>query len=408
MKIKNSFAIIIAVIFFCAAGERLAAQTVTLKPGQEVKFGLKTKEEKMVSLSLKKGDFAEISWRDSLERYPKFTILSPGGKDILAEAASSDTPAFVAQEDGEYRLTLVFEDSDKTEQGEVRLAYTNVFKLPQGAKLVRQRKANGYDVKVYNVSTEEDYGSFLLIEKGGKLKEFLKGDSVVGGGFNFADDPNLWDYPAGKKSATLFRTTADKTGEGTPDIAVQYYTGGAHCCFNMYFYELGSEAVKKVPTIFGYDSDIIATGRRPQGSLILRTGDSNFAYWLTSFAGSPIPSVILTFRDGEFRADPKLMKKNPPGPAVLKAKAAKVKKNLDLRAYTGDEANSIDFGEAFWGEMLDLLYAGNEAAAWTYFDLVWDARKPGKEKFRQDFLAQLGKSKFWQQLQEKKSGLAAQ
>ena len=59
----------------------------------------------------------------------------------------------------------------------------------------------------------------------------------------------------------------------------------------MYFYELGKDDVKLADIVAGGDSDIIAIGKKPNGSLILKTGDSNFAYWLTSFAGSPIPTV---------------------------------------------------------------------------------------------------------------------
>ena len=45
--------------------------------------------------------------------------------------------------------------------------------------------------------------------------------------------------------------------------------------------------------------------------------------------------------------------------------------------------------------MLDLIYSGNETAARQYFDLVWDSRKPGKEKFKQDFLEKLADTDFW-------------
>ena len=156
--------------------------------------------------------------------------------------------------------------------------------------------------------------------------------------------------------------------------------------------------MRKIKTISGQDSDIIAIGKKPNGSLILQTGDSTFAYWLTSFAGSPIPSVILTFQNGEFRPDAKLMKKPAPSLAVLKQKAAQAKKGIGLTAYTGPENDG--FLDAFWGEMLDLMYAGNETAAWQYFDLVWDARKPGKEKFKQDFLEKLNDSDYWKMMQE--------
>ena len=196
------------------------------------------------------------------------------------------------------------------------------------------------------------------------------------------------------------KTTVDKTGDGTPDIAVSFFTGGAHCCFDMHFYELGKDNLKKLKVINGQDSDVTAIGKQPNGGLILQTGDSNFTYWLTSFAGSPIPTVILTFQNGEFRPDVKLMKKPAPSMAILKQKAAKARKDIGLEPYTGEE--NSNFLNAFWGEMVDLMYSGNETAAWQYFDLVWDKRKQGKEKFKDDFLQKLNESEYWQQMQASK------
>lgn len=80
--------------------------------------------------------------------------------------------------------------------------------------------------------------------------------------------------------------------------------------------------------------------------------------------------------------------------ASLKAKAAKAKKTIDLKSYTGSEENQFYFGDAFRGEMPILIYGGNQTAARQYFDLVWDARKPGKEKFRKDFIKRLNESKY--------------
>ncbi len=374
----------------------------SLKLNQEAKFTLKNKEAKTFDLELKKGDYTQINWEDSLDRYPDFTIISPNGKNISMGNYEENPMPFVAKETGKYTLVVKFEDTEENKVGNVAVSYSNVFKLPKSAKLMRQKTVNGYQIKSYTTSEEEKdgYGSYLLIQKDGKLVDILKSGSLVGGGFNFSENPADYDFAGGKKSANLMKTTIDKTGDGTPDIAVGYYTGGAHCCFNMHFFELGKDEVRKLPTIEGNDSDILAIGKNQKGGLVLQTGDSNFAYWLTSFAGSPIPTVILTYQNGEFRPDVKLMKKPAPSLAVLKQKAAKAKKEMDLKPYEG--AENADFLYAFWGDMLDLMYSGNETAAWQYFDLVWDSRKPGKEKFKQDFLNKLSDSEYWQMMRESK------
>lgn len=394
--------LILSANFFTIAaqnGERLEAN-------KEKEFVLNKNEEKAFTLDLKEDAYAEVFWEEKGNNDLSVSITSPSGRDVLKNVDFNTAFPFVAAESGVYKL--LFKPSQYNEnidKWNVKVGYDNVFKLPKSAKLQRQRKINGYDIKVYNSAQEGDdgaYGTYLLIEKNGKLREILRGGSLVGGGFNFADDPKLWDYAEGKKSATLFHTTLDKTGEGTPDVAVQFYTGGAHCCYKMYIYELGADKITAVSTINGDDSDIIAVGKKAKGGLAIKTGDSNFAYWLTSFAGSPIPTVILSYKNGEFRPDLQLMKRRAPTAAVLKAKAAKAKKNMDLKAYTGEKDNELGFGDAFWGEMLDFLYADNEIAAWQYFDWVWDSRKPGKEIFKEDFIKKLNESEYWKMMQEDK------
>ena len=83
------------------------------------------------------------------------------------------------------------------------------------------------------------------------------------------------------------------------------------------------------------------------------------------------------------------MKKPAPTLAKLKRDAAATRSKLNLNPYTSPEDNFNDFEEPFWGEMLDLIYTGHEDLAWQYFEMVWPAKKPGKDKFLADFKEQL-------------------
>jgi hypothetical protein len=166
------------------------------------------------------------------------------------------------------------------------------------------------------------------------------------------------------------------------------------------FFELGN-SVQPLDVIASGDARTIAIGKNPKGGLRLETGDNTFAYWLTSFAGSPIPAVILDYKNGVFRPNPAAMRKPAPTLAVIRKKAERAKKEIGLEPYTGVETSNFLY--AFWGEMLEMIYSGNETAAWQYFDLAWDKRKPGKELFKKDFLEQLDKSQFWKMVQEEKA-----
>lgn len=371
-----------------------------LDVNREKTFTLGRGAEKTYRLNLKKGDIIELFWEETGGGYPAVSLQNEAGMNVFDEDYFDSSVPLVVPADGGYNLKFKNESPEESAKPlEIKVRYAGKFRLSKNAKLQRSRKINGYDVKVYNVFDEDtSYGTYLVIEKSGKLLEVAKSGSLVGGGYNFGDDARLWEANnrPGKRSALLFRTTPDKTGDGAPDIAVQSYSGGAHCCTTMYFYELGAGDLKKIKPVKGGDSDVYALRKNPAGGLYLQTGDSTFAYWLTSFAGSPIPTVILSFRNGEFRADADAMKKRAPTEAAIKAKAAAAKKEMTLAPYTGtDSFNELN---PFWGEMLDWIYSGNERAAWQYFDLVWDARKPGKEKFKADFLEQLNKSEFYRQI----------
>jgi hypothetical protein len=93
------------------------------------------------------------------------------------------------------------------------------------------------------------------------------------------------------------------------------------------------------------------------------------------------------------------MRRPAPPLATLQREARQVRSQLGLKPYRGEDSG---LAVAFWGRMLELLYSGHEPLAWQYFDMVWPARKPGKEIFRADFERQLNQSPFWKATHPKK------
>lgn len=217
----------------------------------------------------------------------------------------------------------------------------------------------------------------------------MRAEKEITGGFYFSDDASHLDGANAKQSAALMRTTTDKTGDGTPDIAVEYYSGGAHCCFEITFFELG-RSIRQLPTIDTDNDRMTATGKKPDGGLRFQFSEQAFAYWNINFAQSPMPTVIYEF-DKADKLVPRfdLMKKAAPTIAKLKRDAATMKAKINLNPYISPEDNFNDWEEPFWSDMLDLIYTGHEDLAWQYFDLVWPAKKQGKEKFLSDFKEQL-------------------
>lgn len=409
--IHHSILLLICLTVLFSASFVMAQEKIpVLKPNQTITVSLSKSEEKSFGLVMKEHDFAEINWLSNESLYLKFNIYDSSNK-IWLEANSNDDNSivFVAPKDGKYTLAVKFDASSEVSGTQnITLQYNDKFKLPTGTKLKDLRKINGYDVKIMS-APEVEYGgenSFVLIEKGTILKKVLKAGS---GRFSFPDDIKEAYSAQAKKAISLVKTTLDKTGDGISDIMINHFSGGAHCCFSTHFINLG-EAVEIVEIAYTANAELTAFGKNPKGGLLFETFENGFTYWLTSFAQSPLPRVVLEFRNGKLRPNFNLMKKPAPALNTLKRMAQVARSELSLATYRGEEnENSVLYKEnvfpktVFWGTMLDLIYTGNEDLAWQFLDLVWDIRKQGKELFIRDFKKQLAGSEYWQMIEEDKS-----
>ena len=93
----------------------------------------------------------------------------------------------------------------------------------------------------------------------------------------------------------------DLDSDGTAEVVVQTFTGGAHCCLAITTYTWQAEQF--TPIYFGYldggggeFKDLDGDGRMEFVTL-----DNAFFYRFSSYAGSYPPSVILTYDQGEYR-----------------------------------------------------------------------------------------------------------
>jgi hypothetical protein len=385
----RSAALSAAVVLTMASA--LSAQQ--LAPNKQETVSLTVGETKEFTIRGKKGDFWRMNDSPEWKVYPDITLTSPSGDELLSQQQGY-VRALVLPEDGDYTLGMRLvkgESGEEMSRGpyDITFSYTDVFTLPKGSVRTARRVVAGYVVEIFKAT--EEYITTLRISRNGKPEVILLGDSMMP--FEFADVAAQGRTAAERRAAQLWRTP-DKTGDGIPDIAVQYYSGGAHCCFDMLFYELG-KTVKKARSLSTADAGVTPMRVVPGKGLRLRTADMSFAYWNMSYAGSPAPIVILDFDDGEWRPNFAAMRKPAPPEAELKKRADAARAKLTAAPYKSDDAY---FEEAFWGEMLDLIYTGNEAAAWRYFDMVWRNDKPGKEAFLEDFKNQLMLSQFWQMI----------
>ncbi|HEY1221974.1 MAG TPA: hypothetical protein VGE75_00580 [Acidimicrobiales bacterium] len=87
----------------------------------------------------------------------------------------------------------------------------------------------------------------------------------------------------------------------TPDVVLDLYSGGAHCCSIEQVFSFGatSKKVRKSEYNFG-DPGARLEKIGPRGATYFVSADDAFAYAFTDFAASGLPIKILAFADGSF------------------------------------------------------------------------------------------------------------
>ncbi|MFN2501147.1 MAG: hypothetical protein ABR530_03950 [Pyrinomonadaceae bacterium] len=355
-------------------------QLLQLLPNKQETFKLIPGAGRSYVVTLKEGDVANITWLVSDSVLLKAGVLDPSGKPL--EAGRRDNLLFVAPTAGMYKVLFLYdEESEAVDTQSITIEYSNGFSLPKGSRLKDLRSLAGYNIRIYWAGKDMDGATTVVFDKGGLKKRILQdfGSDYIG--YTFSDTVEPASSATARKRAALIKNTPDKTGNGIPDVMIDYFSGGAHCCFTTFFFDLGSQ-VELVEQIDTQHAGIAPIGINPKGGLRFETHENNFAYWNACFACSPMPRIILEFEKGVLKPNFELLRKKPPSLVELKGKARKARAKVSLEPYTEDGAQ---FDEAFWDVMLDLIYTGNEDLAWQYFDLVWPARKQGKELFLANF-----------------------
>lgn len=107
----------------------------------------------------------------------------------------------------------------------------------------------------------------------------------------------------------------DLEHNGSPDVVLDLWSGGAHCCFIEQVFSFNSAAGTYVKTEHNFgDPGAVIKDLRHNGHLEFLTADDSFAYTFTDFAASGLPIQILTFSNGRFhnvtRQYPKLIRQD--------------------------------------------------------------------------------------------------
>ena len=122
-----------------------------------------------------------------------------------------------------------------------------------------------------------------------------------------------WPGPAVGRHSSV--QVVDLEHDGEPDVVLDLYSGGAHCCTVVEVFSFDAAASTYVETerTFG-DPDARVVDLDHNGQFEFLTADDSFAYRFTDYAASGLPIEILTFAGGQFtdvtRSYPKLIAKD--------------------------------------------------------------------------------------------------
>ncbi|MCL4254033.1 MAG: hypothetical protein KJ043_09670 [Anaerolineae bacterium] len=226
---------------------------------------------------------------------------------------------------------------------------------------------NGYSARIWKRASGNAFiydGIGVLEQNGMPIAQF---DNVM----RFSPMPNL-----------------DINGNGTPDIAFETYSGGAHCCTSIIAYDLGATPVEILRTresnYGGRFEDIDFDGLAE-----FITADDSFAYAFCPYAFSPAIPVILGYDSAVGR--------------YVVMNTSYPERYADAIAESITDATTAadgDFGEwdgtnkcAVLPVVLSYLYSGQYDMAWTEFYRLY--RGADADTFRAEIEAIINASMYY-------------
>ena len=217
--------------------------------------------------------------------------------------------------------------------------------VPDTYAIEEQRRIDGYTIRLWRNTADDGWGfdGIATISVGEGTLAQIEGASAIGA-----------------------HTGDDITGEGHPDVVIETYSGGAHCCFGTIVYDLGPNLTRVLESpqsnCGGHFEDL-----NGDGVLEFVTCDDLFAYAYCPYAVSPVVMAILQYMPGDGYI--------PARPSFAYLYAEPVVQHTEM----AETAEPGEFGE--WDEttkcgvlplMLDYLYTGQAVLAWMELDRLYD------------------------------------
>ncbi len=199
-------------------------------------------------------------------------------------------------------------------------------------------------------------------------------------------------------------TSHDFNGDGLPDVVLEDYAGGAHCCTTVHVFD----PANGFRHLFSIDIGNGGYGLADpdgDGHWEFMERDDIFAYWAAAYAFSPFPDTVLRYRNGTLEVATDLMQR-PLAELLAMSRCGDAPCTVARVAdVLRDEVSSVDDWNVyedrdFLDFILSYIYAGQAGTAWEILDGAWIQDEASKVEFRERLLRQLRKSPYWSALVE--------
>lgn len=241
----------------------------------------------------------------------------------------------------------------------------------------------GYVFRTFEATNSDDDPGCLRIYHDGKVVYHLANDQE--------------QYYLGQPGDARFQIPPvpngdDLTGDGRPDMIVSSWSGGAHCCFAHFIFELEPK-LRLLAAIKDSDSDLAHFEKLGQNRGYYYITSDIWSYWPASFASSVSHKVVLRWDGVKFRLDLNQMRYPPPTPQQWRAAL----KDVDDALKDGGETRG-GLGETLWDTTLDLIYSGHSDLAWKFVREANPNALKGDNPSLGEFCSILKDSVYWPDL----------
>jgi hypothetical protein len=257
-------------------------------------------------------------------------------------------------------------------------------KLCSHVRLTGSTTVRGYVFKNYEGLNPDDDSACVRIYRDGKVVYRLTKE----------DEKYYLGQPGDSRyKIPHIANGADLTGDGRPDMIVTSWSGGAHCCFTHYVFELEPE-FQLLATIDDGDTDLAHFEKLDSDRGYYYVSTDIWSYWPSSFASSVSHKVLLRWDGQAFHLD--LDKMRYPPPTLQKWQMAL--KDVDDALMNGGEVLG-NLGITLWDTVLDLIYTGHSDLAWKFVKEANPNALRGDNPSLEEFCVRLKGRPYWSDLE---------